>query len=231
MAKKAVGGTGSELSRRGPSHIVVATAVLCSVLAAVWLVSEYRGLLAASSCLVALSALPYMTRNRRTFRFLCWTTATVFAAAAILGLFFGLYFFLSSGILIAFAPFVSTRGSPRRITAFIVALIVALATVVTWSATIYHTRLRAPDILIVHTTADFTWRPDARAILEGSGSGIGYGATGVTQRGPHGGTGAVLLVQFRGGMSSTDLQRLEEHIREVPGVIGVELCSRWSGDC
>ncbi|WP_167544506.1 hypothetical protein [Micromonospora chersina] len=182
----------------------------------------------------AVAAIPLCVPGRKPFRVAALTSALLLAVLSLPGLFFGWYLHLPAAlILVAAAQADPLQRTPRlsRV-AVAVGVTVAMVTTAAWAVEIYRMALAPADALTVHTSSrfDVTEQP-YRRIIEGDGSGIGFGADSVSFTGTDDGTGPILWVSFRKGLSGEEQDRLRQHLLELPEVTAVRLCPRLQPLC
>lgn len=224
------------VSRR--SRLVVAAAVATSVLGAANL-----GLWAVAHDslwpwpfivpIVPLTAMPLLARRRATLWLLCLTVAGVTVAPTVLlvGVFFGSYLFLPGALILGLAPFADAAwGARRAIIASVVAALLAGTLSVVLVVAAYRVYFAPPDVFIVETGPEFWAQPDVNRLIDGSGSGIGFGARSVSYGGPSEGQ-VRLFVQFVPDLSPAARTQLRDHLAHLTGVYDVRLCVRLRAEC
>ena len=217
-----------------PSRLLVVAAAIAAILAAGWLSLGFPYLVVATALVCLAVAGPLLAGNMGQFRRACFVVAAVLAVLAVVGLFFGLYLFVPSAALLVAAPFTEPLAASypegrvaRRIAAGLLAagLLVGSSTSVAFGVAVYRSYFAAPDAFVVSTSPEFEAIADSR-LLDGTGSGIGFGADGVSERGMAAGKGPTLYVHFRKDLSTAGQQQLKEHLLQLPGVLEVHLCHR-----
>ncbi|MER7470332.1 hypothetical protein [Micromonospora sp. NPDC000018] len=118
----------------------------------------------------------------------------------------GWFLHLPAALILFVAALADPQRRPRlsRVAVAVGATLSMVATV-GWAAGIYHMALAPPDTFTVHTSLEFkVMEPSFRSIIEGDGSGIGFGADNVSYTGSGDGTGPILYVSFRTDLSSEE---------------------------
>jgi hypothetical protein len=216
------------------SRLAVAAAVVTSISGA-----AYLGLWAVAHdsswpwpfivAIVLLTATPFFARDRASLRRLCLIVAGLSVAPTVLlvGVFFGSYLFLPGALILALAPFVD-RASGARL-AMVTVLLAGTFSVILGVAT-YRTYFAPPDAFVVQTGPEFWAQPDANRVVDGSGSGIGFGALDVSVEGQSAGR-ARLIVSFDPGLPAAGKTALQNHLAHLTGVSEVRLCVRLRAEC
>ncbi|SCG54710.1 hypothetical protein GA0070613_2455 [Micromonospora inositola] len=217
-------------------RMLAGAALLVSILAALWLTltnTTFPVFLLAFWLPVVIAAIPVMTVHGKPFRFVCRICAALLLALAVVGEFFGLSLHLPAALILVIAGAVDPGRVPGRArVAAIAGGLVSVMAVVGFAAATYRSVLSPPDAFIVHTTSKFIdWEEPYRSIVEGDGSGIGYGARGVSVGGGRPGEGPTLHVHFRKDLSTEERERLRRHLLELPEIRDVRLCNRRSQEC
>ncbi|MFI6331699.1 hypothetical protein ACIBBG_25750 [Micromonospora chersina] len=216
------------------SRVLAAVALWTSIIPAAWS-SVDVGWALVWWFPTAIAAIPLCVPGRKPFRVAALTIALLLAVLSLFpGLFLGWFLHLPAAlILVAAAQADPLQRTPRlsRV-AVAVGVTVAMVTTAVWAVGIYRMALAPADTFTVHTSSRFNvMEQPYRRIIEGDGSGIGFGAEDVsfTHRGD--GAGPILSVGFRTDLSGEEQDRLRQHLLELPEVTDVRLCPRLQPLC
>lgn len=203
---------------------IVAIATATALMAAVWLSKAEGGGVVAYVAYAALIAGPLLARDTKSFQQVCRIGALVLVVVGLVGLFFGLFWFWPSAVLLILASHAvrAPRRQARRLAT--ISAVIGIVVAAAWGAAIYRTALRPADAYVVMFDSA---KSAQSAVASGAGdaSRVGFGATRVNRDRRR------WRVRFRSGLPAGERAQLVTRLTGLPGVVQVRLCSRWNGEC
>lgn len=181
--------------------------------------------------LTTISLLPMLARRAHTVRVLCWVVATLLVLLAVLEYFLGFYHFLPTALILFLAPWADSQRFANSSLACAASMLVLVTCSAWWASHAAYDLFAAPDAFVVSTEPAFVDRPDLLALVDGDGSGIGFGADSVTTLGEGTSKGPTLYVGFSHSLSTAGQARLRQRLLSLGEVAEVRLCDRWAGEC
>jgi hypothetical protein len=168
-----------------------------------------------------------MTGLRRTGT--AWSVAAVYGLGGLVGIFFGGLLFLPAAAFAGWCAWSLPRATSVRVRYVgVVALVLSL---LGWSLVGYERVWKPPQALVVHVTRDYAVR-DSNDISAPEGTAPNPFAKLVADVSLLGrGSEVLIVVTFRPDASDSDLVELRRLLRALPGVTGVEYCSRRQHTC
>ncbi|GAA3287915.1 hypothetical protein Dvina_15510 [Dactylosporangium vinaceum] len=206
-----------------------AAAGLLNAVLAAWMIFGLRPLGPLHVCAVVLAvvtAVPLLLRSRPAFGAAALISAAVLIVPTVAYFFFGGAYYLPSVVLLLLARCAGDLRPPRGVWPALVAVVVA-GILVAWSPAIWDSQYRPTHAF----AAEFPpgAEPASRDILNGDGSGIGRGATGVTA-GTSDTGGRRVYVTFRADLTAAEQAVLERRLHELMPGATIRRCRR-AGDC
>lgn len=214
------------------ARVLVGFAVAVAVMVAAylfiprdWAAYGWGRFLIGGAVLSTLTPLP--VRGRRPFEIVRRVAAGLLILLAVPGLYYSLYMFLPAAVILLLAPAAAGTQGWTPVAACVAGLLVFAACAVP-AARYWLTR---PDAFVVTLTPDFLAHADAMRVFDGSGQGIGFGATRVSSIDVESDRPPTVLVGFDDSLSAAGQQRLADHLLGIDGVVRVNRCYRWQQDC